>query len=454
MTARVLVVDDIETNRRLLRVKLETRYYTVFDAASGAECLALAVEEQPDIILLDVMMPVMDGYEVCRRLKANPLTRHIPIVMITALTDSEDRLRGLQAGAEDFLSKPIEDFALFARLDALKRYNAVAYELRTRGGTEPHHGQFSDFEQELLASSSSVLVIDQNLNEAKRISDALKKMGHRSQTWADADENKSKFQNLDLVILALSDQKQDPLKVCAQLKTLKDARDFAIIVHSHPNDQKLAAEALRIGANDIIHAPIDMLELQARIATQSRRKRYMEILRRRVDRGLELSMIDPLTGLFNRRRMLERLQLWMRRAAKVEKPVSIVAFDIDHFKAINDAHGHQVGDHVLKAFAERLRTNIRPKDIACRYGGEEFLLIMPETTSEAAALGAERIRKAIASTPFYSERGNVDVPVTVSAGVATQVGEDDVMADLLHRADQALYRAKQNGRNRIEARAA
>lgn len=454
MTARVLVVDDIETNRRLLRVKLETRYYTVFDAANGPEALSMATEEQPDIILLDVMMPVMDGYEVCRRLKANPITSHIPVVMITALTDSEDRLRGLQAGAEDFLSKPIEDFALFARLDALKRYNAVAYELRTRGASETNQGQFSDFEKELLASAASVLVIDQNSNEARRISDALEKMGHRAHNWADAEAGSSNFQNLDLVILSLSDQKHDPLKVCAQLKTLKDARDFSIIVSSRPEDQELAAEALRIGANDIILSPIDMLELKARVSTQSRRKRYIEILRRRVDRGLELSMIDPLTGLFNRRRMLERLQLWMRRAAKVEKPVSVVAFDIDHFKAINDAHGHQVGDQVLKAFAERLRTNIRPKDIACRYGGEEFLLIMPETTSEAAARGAERIRRAIAAEPFYSERADTDVPVTVSAGVATQAGEDDVMADLLHRADQALYRAKQKGRNRIEALAA
>jgi two-component system cell cycle response regulator len=306
----------------------------------------------------------------------------------------------------------------------------------------------------LLASSASVLVIDQNSNEARRISDALEKMGHRAHPWVDADAGSSDFQNLDLVILALSDQKHDPLKVCAQLKTLKDARDFSIIVSSRFEDQDLAAEALRIGANGVILSPIDLLELKARVATQSRRMRYIEILRRRVDRGLELSMIDPLTGLFNRRRMLERLQLWMRRAAKVEKPVSIVAFDIDHFKAINDAHGHQVGDQVLKAFAERLRTNIHPRDIACRYGGEEFLLIMPETTSEAAARGAERIRQAIAGKPFYSERADTDIPVTVSAGVATQTGEDDVMADLLHRADQALYRAKQKGRNRIEALAA
>jgi two-component system cell cycle response regulator len=454
MTARVLVVDDIETNRRLLQVKLETRYYSVFTASSGAEALASAEAHTPDIILLDVMMPEMDGYEVCRHLKSNPATQHIPVVMLTALTAREDRLRGLEAGAEDFLSKPIEDFALFARLEALTRYNTVAHELQARGDGETQSSQFSEFEVELLSRPSNILVIDQDKHAGGRLAASLQKMGHSAYALDDAGTRGVKFQTLDIVILALSDQKQDPLKLCAQLKTMREARDFSIIVSCRREDQEMALSALRIGASDIIYAPLEMLELQARISTQSRRKRYIEILRRRVDRGLELSIIDPLTGLYNRRYMLERLQLWMRRATNHDRTVSIVAFDIDHFKRINDLHGHQAGDDVLKGFSERLRTNIRPKDIACRPGGEEFLLIMPETTREAAARGAERIRQAIAAQPFYSERAQTDIAVTVSAGVAMQIGPEDLMADLLHRADKALYQAKLNGRNRIEARAA
>ncbi|HBT35944.1 MAG TPA: PleD family two-component system response regulator, partial [Hyphomonas sp.] len=132
MTARVLVVDDIEANRRLLQAKLEAQYYTVMLAENGIEALNMVERSEPDIILLDVMMPGMDGYEVCRRLKENPATAHIPVVMVTALNDAEDRVRGLDVGAEDFLTKPVDDFALMARMGAITRYNAVASELRQR----------------------------------------------------------------------------------------------------------------------------------------------------------------------------------------------------------------------------------------------------------------------------------------------------------------------------------
>lgn len=454
MTAKILVVDDIEANRRLLQAKLEAKYYTVFMADNGELAIESAIRHQPDIVLLDVMMPGMDGYEVCRRLKSHIATRHIPIVMITALTDIDDRLRGLEAGADDFLSKPVDDFGLLTRLDALVRYNLVADELRTRGANSAGAEQFSDFERELLDAPASILVIDRDNHEARRITSALKTMGHSAETWIDANEAGVQFKNLDLIIVALSGQGHDALKLCAQLLTLKEAREYSIIVTCDPDEQDLALEALRIGASDIILTPLDLSELQARVRAQTRRKRYIDVLRRRVDKGMELSVIDHLTGLYNRRHMLERLQVWMRRSGANSQPVSVVAFDIDHFKSINDKYGHEAGDQVLRAFAERLRTNIRPKDIVCRPGGEEFLVIMPETPAELAIKGAERIRHAIAEVPFQTDRSSDQIQVTVSAGVATHHGDGELLADFLHRADQALYQAKQNGRNRIERIAA
>lgn len=454
MTASVLVVDDMEPNRRLMQAKLEAKYYTVFLAKDGPNALESAAHHQPDIILLDVMMPGMDGYEVCRRLKSNPATRHIPVVMLTALTDRDDRLRGLEAGADDFLSKPVDDFGLFARLEALMRYNMVAQELRTRDAVGSHHEFLSDFELEALEKPASVLVIDQNNAEARRTAAALKNVGHQAETWIDAQASGVRFQDIDIVILALSDQRHDALKLCAHLRALKESRDFSMIATCAHTDQAKGLEALRIGASDLITSPIDVLELQARVRTQTRRRRFVDILRKRVDRGLELSVIDHLTGLYNRRYMLERLQLWMQRSNSDEAPVSIVSFDIDHFKAVNDKFGHEAGDLVLQNFASRLRTNIRPQDIACRPGGEEFLLIMPETRAEMAEIGAERIRDAIAAKPFYLKREDVNIKVTVSAGIATYRGEGGLLADFLHQADQALYKAKQNGRNRIETMAA
>lgn len=454
MTARILVVDDIEANLRVMQAKLEARYYFVTLAQSGQAAIDMAVQELPDIILLDVMMPGMDGYEVCRRLKANVKTRHIPIVMLTALTDRDHRLRGLEAGADDFLSKPVEDFALFARIDALNRYNLIADELRMRDATNPQDTALTEPERRLLSQPGRLLIVDQNNSEARRIAEALKRVGHEAETWADAQESGKTFKDVDVMVLALSDQGHDALKLLARMKSLRDSRNFSVIVTCSNADHETAAQSLRIGASDIILTPLDLQELQARVATQLRRKRFLQILRQRVDSGLEMAVIDSLTGLFNRRYLLESLKLWMSRSAQDHKPISIVAFDIDHFKSVNDAFGHEAGDVVLQEFADRLRSNIRPKDIACRPGGEEFLVIMPETSSEYAMRGAERIRLAIAAEPFLVERTQQDIHVTVSAGVATNTGSGETLADFLHRADQALYKAKQSGRNRSVALAA
>jgi two-component system cell cycle response regulator len=209
-----------------------------------------------------------------------------------------------------------------------------------------------------------------------------------------------------------------------------------------------------LGASDMVRIPVNQQELIARIRTQLRRQRYVDILRKRIDRGLELSIVDQLTGLYNRRYMLNQLEQWRKRSESGGGPVSVVSLDIDHFKAINDRYGHQAGDQVLESFAKRLRQNIRPKDIACRPGGEEFLVIMPETNGEQAQMGAERIRHAIADEPFTVGVQDACLKVTVSAGVATFLDEGETVTDLLHRADQALYAAKQAGRNQVISLAA
>lgn len=454
MSARVLVVDDIQANRRLMQAKLEAKYYTVLLAENGLEALELAVTEAPQIILLDVMMPGMDGYEVCARLKEDDRTRHIPVVMLTALNDREDRLRGLEAGADDFLSKPIDDFALMARLEALTRYNAVANELRQREATSNHQLSLSDEEIAEAQRPANILLIDKDSFDSRRLASSLQAAGHSVRNWADDTPSNAQSGKLDLIVMALSNQDYDPLKLCARLRSMDETRDVAIIVTCEINDRELAAKALSLGAGDVIVAPVDPQELIVRVRTQLRRTRYVEILRRRLDRGLELSVIDQLTGLYNRRYMLGQLQQWMQRASVGGKPLSIISFDIDHFKRINDTHGHEAGDTVLKEFAARIRTNVRPKDIVCRPGGEEFLVVLPETPGDLACLSAERIRHAIAANPFEIERIQAKIDVTVSAGVATYSQNDGTLADLLHRADTALYRAKESGRNRVESIAA
>ena len=168
MSARVLVVDDVEPNVRLLEAKLTLEYYDVVTAGDGVTALARAAADQPDIVLLDVMMPGMDGFETCRRLKADPATRHIPVVLVTALDGREDRIRGLEAGADDFVTKPIDDVILFARVRSLVRLKQVMDELREREESGRRLGVNADGAGRLRGSGGRVLVVDDNPRQVER----------------------------------------------------------------------------------------------------------------------------------------------------------------------------------------------------------------------------------------------------------------------------------------------
>ena len=455
MSARILVVDDIEANRRLLQAKLEAQYHSVILASNGPDALEKARTTDPEIILLDVMMPGMDGYEVCRRLKADPVTAHIPVVMVTALSDTEDRVRGLDAGAEDFLTKPVDDFLLTSRINTLMRYNAVTSELRQREASGLKTGAMEDSAQDDVEGPARVFLIDDNPRTSARIATLLRENGHKVMTLLESGNmGDLAKERTDVLLVSLLCKSFDPLKLCAHFKTNDVTRAVSILLICDPLERAKAVKGLEIGASDMIMAPVDTQELLARVRTQTRRTRYVEILRERVDRGLELSVIDQLTGLYNRRYMTSQLQQYMHRAILGGKPLSVMMLDIDHFKPINDTHGHQAGDEVLQELADRLRHNIRPMDVACRPGGEEFLVILPETPGELACAAAERVRKAIAADPFNVLSETRSIAVTVSAGVSTLLGKDDTMAELLNRADTALYQAKSAGRNRVKSIAA
>ena len=454
MSARILVVDDISTNRRLLQAKLEGRYFEVLMASNGKQALEVADKERPDIILLDVMMPEMDGYEVCCRLKANPETAYIPIIMVTALSQQESRLKGLTAGADDFVTKPFSDFSLMTRIDALLRYNAVASELRMResSGASGHMLE-SELEQDEMSRPSRVVVVDNDARRAKRINHYLEEAGHYTASLQDG-AGQDGAGGIDVMVLPLDQKGFDPLRLCAKFRMSERMRAVSILVVCNETNQDKAIKAIELGASDVINAPIDRQELLARVRTQTRRMRYIEVLRRRVDRGIELSIIDPLTGLYNRRYMMGQLNQLLERSAQGGRSVSIAAFDIDHFKNVNDTHGHDVGDIVLEEFARRLNENVRPTDIVCRPGGEEFLVIMPDTRGDKACFAAERIRRAIANAPFRVPASDLCLEITVSAGVATDEFGSATTETLLKQADDALYRAKKAGRNRVESVAA
>jgi two-component system, cell cycle response regulator len=211
---------------------------------------------------------------------------------------------------------------------------------------------------------------------------------------------------------------------------------------------------LEIGVNDYLLRPIDKNELLARARTQIRRRRYTDHLRDNVQNSIEMAITDALTGLNNRRYMESHLATLAEQASARGKPLALMILDIDYFKAINDTYGHDAGDDVLREFATRIRKSIRGIDLACRYGGEEFVIVMPETDLHVASMVAERLRRSIAGEAFSISKGNNRIEVTISIGLTTLERKGESVTDVLKRADTALYRAKHDGRNRVVSAAA
>jgi len=452
MSARVLVVDDIEQNRKLLTDKLRNEYFHVITAVDGEDAIDKAMAEEPDVILMDIMMPKLNGVDACRRLKTDARTEHIPIVLVTALNEREDRLRGLGAGADDFLTKPVNDLQLLSRVRALTKYKMVADELRKREASGKRMGAVDLAASGRASEPARILVVDENERQARRICRYLEGL-HRPISHSEANQLGISGSMVDLLIVSLANEKLDGLKLCAYFRSLESTRDLPILVVAESDDEKKAVRALDLGASDIVIKPIDSEELLARVKTQVRKKRYLDALRARLDQSMELAVTDQLTGLHNRRYMRVQLESFVKRANMGGAAASILLCDIDHFKKINDIHGHAAGDEVLREFGRRLRENIRPMDVACRYGGEEFVVIMPETSQALAQAAGERIRQIMAETTFPISRGD-ELKVTMSGGVATVIPPEDTMDALLKRADDALYRAKSAGRNKVELESA
>jgi two-component system cell cycle response regulator len=451
MTARVLVVDDVEPNVRLLSAKLASEYFDVVTADNGPRALTLAETERPDIILLDVMMPRMDGFEVCRRLKANAHTANIPVVMVTALSDVADRLRGLESGADEFLTKPVNDTALFARVRSLVRLKRMMEELRLReevcrrfGNAEGEAGLAED------AGRAGILLLEENDAAAARIIDTLAPVAasiRRAQTCTEAQTLLDG--SIELVIASLTLPDGDPLRLVSQWRASEATRQLPILLLAEERALPRLAKGLDLGANDYLVRPVDRNELLARARTQIRRKRLQDRLGENYRRSLSLALTDDLTGLYNRRYVFAHLSELIARHAEGGNNTAVMIFDIDHFKRVNDRYGHPAGDDVLRELAVRAQRNVRSVDLVGRLGGEEFVVVMPETNLSGAAVVADRLRLAVCDEAFNLPANGELIPVTISIGVAITAPGEDTLEGLLKRADEALYAAKNGGRNRV-----
>ncbi len=457
MSARVLVVDDVPANVKLLEARLSAEYFDVITACNGKQALEMSARADCDIILLDVMMPDMDGFEVCRRLKSNPATHFIPVVMVTALDSPADRVRGLEAGADDFLTKPVSDVVLIARVRSLTRLKMMTDELRMRALTSMEIGVQAP-ERNAVADAGKggrVLLVDDRPSSYERLAPVL-----ATEHSVDVESNPAEALfhaaegNYDLLIVSLSLENFDGLRLCSQARSLERTRHVPILAIADADNNTRLLRGLEIGVNDYLLRPVDKNELLARARTQIRKRRYTDHLRDNVQNSIEMAITDGLTGLHNRRYMETHVGTLAEQASARGKSLALMMLDIDFFKSVNDTYGHDAGDDVLREFAVRIRKSIRGIDLACRYGGEEFVIVMPETDLHVAGMVAERLRRAVAAEPFVIDKGARQIQVTISVGLAALERKGEPVADVLKRADLALYRAKSDGRNRVVAAAA
>lgn len=458
MSRKILIVDDLATNRIILKVKLNAACHETIQAVDGASALKLARSEQPKLILLDMMLPDISGIEVCRKLRADAATMHIPIVIITASGDRQSRLNALEAGADEFLTKPLNEVILLARIRSLLRAHETESELRLRSET---WGEMSMAEGEtVFTMPGHVGLVTGDPAIAMGWRNALaphlkERISILSPTAALTNSPSGAVPDIYLVSADLGAHGSG-LRLIADLRSRVQSRYAEIALVLPEAEPEAAAMALDVGANDLLPYPLDPQEIALRVTMHIQRKRRADQLRRAVNQGLRMAITDPLTGLHNRRYALAHLDRIAKQAQDTGRRFAVMLLDLDRFKLVNDTYGHGAGDAVLEAVAARLRDNLRPTDLLARIGGEEFMVALPEITLGTARIAAERLCRVIGDTPIALPNGRGSVTVTISVGLA--LGPDlfpeasqpaDIARDTRSRADSALMAAKHDGRNQV-----
>jgi len=458
--ARVLVVDDDATVGRVIRLNLAAEGYDVQVATSGAEALELVPSTRPDCILLDIMMPEMDGLEVCRRLKTSQETVHIPVIMLTAKAQVDDKLAAFNLGADDYISKPFDVYELSARLKAVMSrasYARIAAENARLLQEARQRQREAETLQRLAIQVAAMRDLDQVLQfvakEARDLVQAdaaflrLSREGHlevRAQSpdqlppvppqEPDLAESVARNRAARGAITALGSIELNPashIPTGLQVWSVSIAGSEplgALTVWSNLPRQFSARE----------RELLDALATQAAIAVEN------SILQEKMHR---LSVTDPLTGVANHRELLARLDSALDSARRQDKPLSALMIDIDNFKEINDSFGHPIGDEVLRVVATALAAGSRPADLVARYGGDEFMVVLPDTNAESAHTMAQRLADVVeqSTIPASFDR----IRLSVSIGIAAFPADAESRRPLIQSADQAMYFAKHEGGGRI-----
>lgn len=455
MSGKILIIDPVATNRIVLKVKLSAAFYQVIQAGTGAEALALAAAQAPDLVLSASELPDIAFPDLVRRLQGPDGPQAPPIIALLAQDDAEARLALLRAGASDVVEKPFSEQLLLARLRSLLRQRHNDTDLGLRADTAEALG-FAEAPAP-FARAGRVAVVADSRTDASRLCHLLSPFArHDFDAYGyDGDcDIAGMDREPDVVVLRIGKTNGDAGPAfLAELRAAPMTRQARFVVLLDKADDPLAASVLDMGAHEIAGIGADPREIALRIAVQLRRKQTEDQLRARLKTGLQAAVTDPLTGLYNRRYAQSHLKRLIDASAESGSAFAVMVADLDHFKAVNDSHGHAAGDLVLARVSDQLRMSVGAEGMVARIGGEEFLIVIPDTSRGAARQTARRLCRIIRETPISLPDRVNPVHVTISIGVTlAEPGRTPgaiSVETLINQADRALYGSKAGGRDTV-----
>lgn len=458
MAKRLLIVDSVSTNRIRLAAALSAAHYDVETVGSISE--QSAIEFDPDIVILGSGTEGLNSFSAHQTGFAKT-----PIVCVDSDASPMRRIKALRAGAREILARPLPDSLLLARVRSIIRESETSRECARRRVAAASFG-FAEAAAEFRPSFRIACLGPQT--ECQLTVDFLRSiLPHNVEHLSPQDvlrEDASRHSPDAYVIF--SETSHDLESLLPDLRARSHLRHASVLVVYPDGANDVATTALNLGASDIAALSSSGEEIAWRIDAMLERKHLQDKLRSSDEQSYRAAATDPLTGLYNRRYAEAYIADMLVSAQDTGRNFVMMLADIDHFKQVNDTHGHTVGDQVLCAVAERLRENVRACDLVSRHGGEEFLIVMPDTTEDEVRQTSERLRLAMASEPVKTSNGSV--PVTISIGVASgsvpyslplrrtgtfnqpNAMPTSIFSAVLEAADAALYRAKELGRNRVE----
>jgi two-component system cell cycle response regulator len=447
--SRVLVITDDYALGHRLSTQLPEDEYESLIVAGHVDVIGHAEHDVPDLILVDVLLSVTNGYAIAKHIKTHPALKEIPIILLTDPEGTEDKVKGLQSGVDEFLNRPLDPVETQARvrsLIALKRYKE---QLHARVLSE----QRALAEQHNLTAQKHLLLVEDDDVAARLMLNCLTDPTYTVEHFNDgagAIQRIKQGFHVDVILLDILLPGMNGYDVCQQVKNLEHTQNTQVIMITCLQDTESKVRGIELGVDDFLVKPINPEVLNARIRACLKKKEYLDRLALEYERALHSAITDPLTGLYNRGYLQQFLQLEIDRSLRQRHPLSLVMFDIDDFKQYNDTLGHQAGDQILRELSKIVRQAIRKVDIAARYGGEEFVIVLPYTEDQGAMVVAERLKASVENHPFAYKSQTSLKDVTISIGLACFHDQAEPSIErLVHDADMALYRAKNSGKNRI-----